>query len=203
MLFHFVKQKNIVYEDFLKIWNKDTFWKENRKEKEMWYVIQTGMGSEEAVKEKTKKMLPDGSYKDCKVLYCISKKRYLGQWHEERERFLPGYIFLVTEDSETASMAMKGIAEFTKLLGYGKEVCPIGKEEEELLAKLVGDRDEIGMSYGVIENGALKIKTGVLAGLEPAVRKIDRHKRKGYIRLALPNGEEKLVGIGLEITEKS
>ncbi len=169
----------------------------------MWYVIQTKAGREEAVKQKAEKILPQNAFRDCKVLYCINKKKYLGEWHEERERFLPGYIFLVTEDSETASKATKGIAEFTKLLGYDEKACPIGKEEEELLAKLVGDRDEIGMSYGVIENGALKIKAGVLAGLEPAVRKIDRHKRKGYISLSLPNGEEKLVSVGLEITEKS
>lgn len=169
----------------------------------MWYVIQTGMGSEEAVKEKTKKMLPDGSYKDCKVLYCISKKRYLGQWHEERERFLPGYVFLITDDTSTSSETLKRMTEPAKMLGYGREICPVREEEEELLAKLTGETNEIGMSYGVIENGVLKIKDGVLAGLEPAVKKIDRHKRKGYISLSLPDGEKKLVGVGLEITEKS
>lgn len=80
---------------------------------------------------------------------------------------------------------------------------PVGKEEEKLLERLAGGWDEIGMSYGVIENGTLNIKEGVLARLESAVKKIDRHKRKGYISLSLPGGEEKLVCVGQKITEKS
>lgn len=187
----------------LKIWERGTCREKIGREKEMWYVIQTKTGREEAVKQKAERMLPQNSFRDCKVLYCIHKKRYLGEWHEEREQFLPGYIFLVTDDSAAAAKVMKEITEFTRLLGSGREACPIGKEEEKLLEKLAGDQDEIGMSYGVIEKGVLKIRDGVLAGLEPAVKKIDRHKRKGYIRLSLPDGQEKLVGVGLEITEKS
>ena len=137
------------------------------------------------------------------MLYCISKKRYLGEWHEEREQFLPGYVFLITDDFGEASQLFQEIAEFIRLLGYGKEACPIGKEEEKLLERLAGGWDEIGMSYGVIENGTLNIKEGVLARLESAVKKIDRHKRKGYISLSLPGGEEKLVCVGQKITEKS
>lgn len=169
----------------------------------MWYVIQTRAGSEEAVRRRAKKMLPYDSYLDCKVLYCINKKRYLGEWHEERERFLPGYIFLVTQEKETTAKALSGMTEFAKLLGYGGEASPVGKEEEELLTKLAGEKDEIGMSYGVIRDGVLKIEDGVLSGLESSIRKIDRHKRKGYIGLSMPDGKEKLVGVGLEITEKT
>lgn len=169
----------------------------------MWYVIQTKAGSEEAVKRRAKKMLPYDAWQDCKVLYCIRKKKYLGEWHEERERLLPGYLFLVTEDPQPAAGALSGMSEFAKLLGYGAEASPVGKEEEKLLTKLAGDKDEIGMSYGVIEDGVLRIKDGVLTGLESSIRKIDRHKRRGYIGLSMPDGKEKLVGVGLEITEKS
>lgn len=169
----------------------------------MWYVIQTKAGSEEAVKRRAKKMLPYHAYQDCKVLYCIHKKKYLGEWHEEKERFLPGYIFLVADDPQPAAGALSGMTELANLLGYGGQASPIGKEEEELLTKLAGKKDEIGMSYGVIEDGVLKIQDGVLTGLESSIRKIDRHKRKGYIGLSMPDGKEKLVGVGLEITEKS
>ncbi|MBD5550281.1 MAG: antiterminator LoaP [Lachnospiraceae bacterium] len=169
----------------------------------MWYVIQTRPGHEEAIKEKALKLFPEGAHGECKVLYYVSKKRYLGEWHEERERFLPGYLFLVADDPKPAAEVSGRMAEFTRLLGYGKTFYPVREEEEAILRQLIGERDEIGMSYGVIENGALKIKDGVLAGMERLIRKIDRHKRKGYISLSLPGGEEKLVGVGLEITEKS
>ena len=60
----------------------------------------------------------------------------------------------------------------------------------------------VGMSYGVICDGSLKIQEGVLRGLEGRVKKIDRHKRKGYIAMRLGD-EEKMAEIGLEITEKT
>lgn len=49
------------------------------------------------------------------------QKRYLGEWHEEREQFLPGYVFLITDDFGEASQLFQEIAEFVRLLGYGKE----------------------------------------------------------------------------------
>ncbi len=168
----------------------------------MWYVIQTKTGQEEPMRRRVEKMLPDNSYEDCKILYYVKKKKYLGEWHEERERLLPGYMFLVTADPEPISEALDRMTEFTRLLGAGSSFCPIRPEEEELLTRLTNGKEEIGMSYGVIEKGILKVNSGVLTGMESKVKKIDRHKRKGFISMRL-DGCEKLVGVGLEITEKS
>lgn len=168
----------------------------------MWYVIQTKTGQEESTRERFEKMLPNHSYEDCKVLYYVKKKKYLGEWHEERERFLPGYLFLVTDEPEPALEALDRMTEFTRLLGTGNSFCPIREEEEEVLNKLTNGKDEIGMSYGVIEKGILKVRSGVLTGMESRIKKIDRHKRKGFISMRIDD-QEKLVGVGLEITEKS
>ena len=168
----------------------------------MWYVIQTKTGQEEPMRQRVERMLPHKFYEDCKILYYVKKKKYLGEWHEERERLLPGYMFLVTEKPEPVSEALGRITEFTRLLGTGSTFCPVSQEEEELLTKLTGGKDEIGMSYGVIEKGILKVNSGVLIGMESRIKKIDRHKRKGFISMRL-DGCEKLVGVGLEITEKS
>lgn len=169
---------------------------------EMWYVIQTKTGQEEPMRQRVEKMLPDSSYEDCKILYYVKKKKYQGEWHEERERLLPGYMFLITDDPEPVSEALGRMTEFTRLLGTGSSFCPIRPEEEELLNKLTNGKDEIGMSYGVIEKGILKVRSGVLTGMESKIKKIDRHKRKGFISMRLDD-QEKLVGVGLEITEKS
>lgn len=168
----------------------------------MWYVIQTKTGQEEPMRQRVEKMLPNNSYEDCKILYYVKKKKYLGEWHEEREKFLPGYMFLITNAPKLAFESLNRITEFTRLLGIGREFCPIRPEEEELLTRLTDGKDEIGMSYGVIEKGVLKINSGGLAGMESRIKKIDRHKRKGFISIKLDN-REKLVGVGLEITEKS
>lgn len=169
---------------------------------EMWYVIQTKIGQEEPIRERVEKMLPVHFYEDCKILYYVKKKKYLGEWHEERERLLPGYMFLVTDDPEPVSEVLNRMTEFTRLLGSGNTFCPICPEEEELLIKLTRGKDEIGMSYGVIEKGILKVSSGVLTGMESRIKKIDRHKRKGFISMRIDD-KEKLVGVGLEITEKS
>lgn len=165
----------------------------------MWYAVRTMEGEEEAVKRRVGEMLPEGSRQGCRVLYCVYKKRYLGEWHEERERLLPGCVFFVS-DGPSGRQAGDGYIE---LPGYGVVASPVGREEERLLERLYGGTEEVGMSYGVIRGGALKVNEGVLAGLEGLIRKIDRHKRKGYISLSLPGMEKKLVGIGLEVTEKS
>ena len=168
----------------------------------MWYVIQTKTGQEEPMRQRVEKMLPDDSYEDCKILYYVKKKKYLGQWHEERERLLPGYMFLITDNPKPLSEALHQMTEFTRLLGTGSSFCPIRPEEEELLNRLTNGKDEIGMSYGVIEKGILKVRSGVLTGMESRIKKIDRHKRKGFLSMRIDD-QEKLVGVGLEITEKS
>ena len=169
---------------------------------EMWYVIQTKTGQEEPMRQRVEKMLPDHSYEDCKILYYVKKKKYLGQWHEEKERLLPGYMFVVTDDPKPVSEALGRMTEFTRLLGTGSSFCPVRPEEEDLLIKLTNGKEEIGMSYGVIEKGVLKVRSGVLRGMESRIKKIDRHKRKGFLSMRLED-QEKLVGVGLEITEKT
>lgn len=176
----------------------------------MWYVIRTGGGQEELA-EVQAGILASGLFPGkCRALYCVRKKRYLGQWHEERERFLPGYLFLAMDsDSREGSKGSLDGAPNTAwvlknaLHGLGEGmVWPVRQEEEAFLEKLTGGKEEIGMSYGVIRDGVLTISRGALAGMESRVRKIDRHKRKGYISMRL-GGEEELAEIGLEITEKT
>ena len=182
----------------------------------MWYAIKTEPGQEMEVCRKLKAFvlnMPAGNFR---VLYCVQKKRYLGQWHDERMRFLPGYLFFVTDKAWSGGrQKMEENAEkiCTDLMsaqrwctgkssGYGRMVFPVRCKEEELLMKLTKGKDEVGMSQGIIRDGVLKIQEGALTGLESRVKKIDRHKRKGYITVRL-NDEEMTAEIGLEIKEKT
>jgi len=70
------------------------------------------------------------------------------------------------------------------------------------LVKITGGRNEVGMSYGIIRAGTLEIRSGALTGQEDRIKRIDRHKRKGYISLRFYDKEIMAV-IGLEITEKT
>lgn len=157
----------------------------------MWFAIRTKPGQEESVRQQVRDRMSGEHWDNCKVLYCACKKRYLGAWHEERALFLPGYLFWVAEDWKDG----------WKNFGHSK-LSLVGRHEEEFLKRITDGRDEIGMSYGVIQGGVLKISKGAMVGMENRVTKIDRHKRKGYIRLRIDE-EERVAEIGLEITQKS
>ena len=68
----------------------------------VWYAIQKASVKEEMANQQFGNMFPqlEGEWRE---LFCVKKKRYQGQWHDERKRFLPGYVFFVTEtlDAET------------------------------------------------------------------------------------------------------
>ena len=167
----------------------------------MWYAVEAGPGQEEAARQQLRGLVSRGLRGECRVLYCVRKKRYLGQWHDEKERFLPGYVFFVTDESGGADVFLPEETVRAGLPG-SSGLFAVRREEEELLMRLTGGNDMVGMSYGVICDGSLKIQEGVLRGLEGRVKKIDRHKRKGYIAMRLGD-EEKMAEIGLEITEKT
>jgi len=187
---------------------------------EMWYAIRTGCGHGDAVGQQVRDVVPKGIGGNVRVLYCIRKKKYLGTWHDVRERFLPGYMFLVTDNPDTGNGGPKmpgklaegpgtgGISRRCGFLkpygmpGHGNRFCAVRKEEQEFLVRLTGGKDLVGMSYGVIRNGVLEITDGALMGMESRIRKIDRHKRKGYISMRI-NDEETVAEVGLEITEKT
>lgn len=169
----------------------------------MWYVIQTMAGQEEIVKLMLEKYLPGDSYEACRILYYVRKKRYRGEWHEVKERLLPGYLFLVAESPWPAWQALKRVTKFSRLLRNYEEnvIYPIAKDEEAFLRRIAGDKDEVELSYGVIEGDKVKIISGSLTGMEAVIRRIDRHKRVAYIEMAI-FGESKLVQVGLEVVAK-
>lgn len=171
----------------------------------MWYGIRTRNKQEEEVRRQMRTLAPDIASEEWKALYCVKKKRYLGKWYEERERFLPDYMFLVT-DHEKLSVDMDGTGNrkesLESLYGLNPMLFVVGNEEARVLMELTKGKDEVAMSYGVIRQGILTVSQGALKGMEARVKRIDRHKRKGYIAMKI-GGEEELAEIGLEITEKT
>jgi len=113
----------------------------------------------------------------------------------------PGYVFAVTDSYEELKEKLKEVPYFTKMIGTGKEIVPISREEELTLKRLSGDTETVPMSTGIIEGDRVIITEGNLKGLESSIRKIDRHKRKAWIEIDIL-GETRLVEAGLEIVRK-
>ena len=168
----------------------------------MWYVIQTTTGKEEDVKLMIEKTVPRALYEDCKIIYSQRKRKYLQKWHHEKRLVFPGYIFLITDNIDDVFIQLKNVPAMTKLLGTGGQILPLYEEEVQLLKRLSGDDGVIEMSYGIQVGDKVTITYGSLKGLESTIRKIDRHKKKGYIEVEILN-EMRTIEIGLEIISKS
>jgi len=171
----------------------------------VWYAVQNASGKEKMISRQLEGEFfgLDGEWRE---LFCVKKKRYQGMWHDERERFLPGYVFFVTRipymGNQIPTLENTDPLKCCMISGQIDEFRPITHEEEQFLIKITGGKDEVDMSYGVICENVLSIYEGPLTGMESRVRKIDRHKRKGLISMNLC-GKENLVEVGLEITKKT
>ena len=60
----------------------------------------------------------------------------------------------------------------------------------------------MGISTGIIEDGNLKVIDGPLKGFEKYIVRIDRHKRKAWLKIKL-FGEERKFNAGLCVIEKT
>lgn len=167
----------------------------------MWYVIQTETGKEEKTKAFIEKRVSAAVYHDIRVLYYEMKRRYLGEWHKEKNRLFPGYLFIDSDNIEELYLELKNVPELTKLLGYDGEVVALRPEEEKFLRELTQHDGTAAMSVGVQIGDKIIVKEGVLVGKESVIRKVDRHKRKALIEIEML-GESRLIEIGLEIVEK-
>ena len=84
-----------------------------------------------------------------------------------------------------------------------EDFTPISKPAEELIRSLNGEDGVAGsISIGVIEDGKLRAIEGPLKGLEQYIVKIDRYKRKAWLKMFLP-GEERKFSLGLSVVRKS
>ena len=194
----------------------------------MWYVIQVFTGTEEKTAESCCSVIgvqdkgadgalqntdnvlqeTDGTFQNtdtvlrkCFIPYVIRKRRYCGEWHEEKKILFPGYVFLVSDNPGELFLRLKKVPGLTKLLGTGDEIVPLSAEEEELLKKLGGEGQVVEGSIGILEQDKIIITEGPLQGMEGYIRKIDRHKRTAWLEVELM-GRKIETQVGLEIVEK-
>ncbi len=194
----------------------------------MWYVIQVFTGTEERTAESCRRVIgiqdkdaddvlqdadsvfqgtdgilqnADTVLQKCFIPYVIRKRRYYGEWHEEKKILFPGYVFLVSDNPGELFLRLKKVPGLTKLLGTGDEIVPLSAEEEELLKKLGGESQVVEGSIGILEQDKIIVTEGPLQGMEGYIRKIDRHKRTAWLEVELM-GRKIETQVGLEIVEK-
>ena len=74
---------------------------------------------------------------------------------------------MITDEVESLYLELKSIIGLTKLIGTGREVIPLKKEEVDFLTAFGKERQVVEMSTGILENGCVHITDGPLKGREP------------------------------------
>lgn len=166
----------------------------------MWYVIQVYSGKEEYCKGLIEKYVCSGTFEDCKIPVYIKLRKREGIWNQETRILFPGYIFVKTENIMELHNQLKSVPHMTRLLGTGKDIIPISKEEEIFLTKLGKDKMIIDISRGIIVNGKVTVLSGPLQGMEEYIKKVNRHKRLAWIDISML-GRRIPVSLELEILQ--
>lgn len=167
----------------------------------MWYVVQVRTGTEESIKIQCERTVPDSILERCFIPYYEERRRRRGSWTTIKRILFPGYVFVTTEDIEELYQQLKHVLGLTKILGSGEVIVPLSDDEVNLMKRLGGEEQLVGMSEGIIEGGQVRIYDGPLQGMEGHVKKIDRHKRKAWLEIKM-FGRMQMVQAGLEIVEK-
>lgn len=167
----------------------------------MWYVMQVRVGTEENIRCQCERTVEKGILERCFIPYYEEKKKYEGKWHTQEKILFPGYVFMITDFWEELYESLKHVIGLTKLLGTGSEVVPLSEEEVRWLLRMGKEDQVVEMSEGVIENGTVHITSGPLMGMEGNIHRIDRHKRKAYLKVEM-FGRTIDMQVGLEIVSK-
>ena len=167
----------------------------------MWYVIQTSTGKEEKIRQECEARISKEILSHCVLPLYEEKIRYKGQWHIQKKKLFPGYLFLVSDNLDALYEQLKKINAMTKLLGAGGDIIPLTQNEIDFLLRFAGDEELVKMSQGIIIGDKVTILSGPLKGMESTIQKIDRHKRKAWLSLEM-FGRQQLVEVGVEIVKK-
>lgn len=167
-----------------------------------WYVIQVQSKSEYRLCTKIKDRVSSSLYYDCFVPQAEYLYKKDGIFEKRIRPLFPGYIFVITDCIKDFYEALKKFDGFKRILKGGDDFVPISREEADFLAGITDGDRSIPMSSGYILNSKTIITSGPLVGNEGIIKKIDRHKRIGFVEFSFM-GQPQLVKLPLEIISKS
>ncbi len=163
-----------------------------------WYVIRTRSGQEDNVIDVIDRKISKSLYKDIWSAYRYDVRKKQGQEYILRVNMYPGYVFINTDHPDEIDEFLDHASDFDGLLQTGDYFAPIDENDKDIVEFFARTSGEISISKGIIVNGKTKIESGPLMGYEDQICKIDRHKRKAWVKF----GDERKVIFSLEITEK-
>lgn len=166
----------------------------------MWYVIQVKSGEESEMKTLLDKLRVDGAYGECFVPLFEDVKRSGGKCRIGFRRLFPGYIFVESEDPDSIFRTLKGIPEFTRLLGTvetdgSRLFIPVGADDQEFMKTMFED-GIMHISYIHLgKNGRIDKIAGPLANYRNHITKLEIRHRMAIVEAEM-FGKKRKVKFG-------
>jgi transcriptional antiterminator NusG len=163
-----------------------------------WYVLHVKTGMETKTQAALIKELPE-----FKVLVPQKtlKERHDGIWKEITRTLFPGYVFVNIFMDASMYYKLTGIPSVIKILGDTKGPLPVPEDEMQIVLKLSGDGDPLGISNVFIEGSKVKVLSGPLEGFEGQILKVDTRRFRAKINITLM-GDPRIVELGVNVIEK-
>ena len=168
----------------------------------MWYVIWALSTKEHELKNRIEVLVPKELYRNIWIPMKEELRKYHGEEILKQVKLFPGYVFIDTDEPEMIHRALYREEDFIKFLQTDMGYSPLSREEEEIIRHFTGESGIAGVSLGVVSGGVLTIFDGPLKGLEEKVVKIDRHKKKAWVKFDKLLGEERVLTFAINIVSK-
>ncbi len=163
----------------------------------MWYAVHVKDGDEARTESFVKGVLPKELYTRCFHLTRSRRKKYGGQWQTVREKLLPGYVFIATDQPEAVHRELKKLSE-PRLLGTDAGASTLEKKESDLMEQLADAEGEIGLSkVRVDDDGNVEFLSGPLRKVGDMVCKVDLHRRVAEVETDILG--DRVIYLGIEI----
>lgn len=166
----------------------------------MWYVIQVKSGEETRMKALLDKLRDDGAYGECFVPLFEDVKRSGGNVSISFRRLFPGYIFVETDEPDRLFDTLRGIRDFTRLLGStepdgNKVFIPIGDKDQAFMKTMCED-GLMHISYVHMgKNGRIDRIAGPLAKYKNHITKLELRHRMAIVEAEM-FGKKRKVKFG-------
>lgn len=115
-------------------------------------------------------------------------RRGKGAWVPTTSVLFPGYVLVSSFAPLDQRRMAQILGEAFYSDGAGEPIRELSDDEARLVHSLTAFNTVVGFSRGTLRAGELQVVSGPLAGLESIIGKVDRHKRKAYLKQGLfPN----------------
>ncbi len=106
----------------------------------MIFVIRVFTGKEEEAQNMIRRVVPWDVYAEIFSPERVRQKKFRGSWHEVRERLVPGYLFVETDEPAKLYDELRHVPTLTKMLGKqdNLEFIELPKRDLQWLKKALG-----------------------------------------------------------------